>query len=750
MNIIEGLNEKQKEALLNTEGATLVIAGAGSGKTKVLTHKIAYLIDEKGVAPWNILAITFTNKAANEMKERVENLIGLMSNDVWIGTFHAICLRILRKHIEKLGYNSSFSIYDVSEQKTAIKQILKDLDIDSKIITDKYVQAKISNFKNDMKNPEDITVSELDFNMTTVLKIYQFYQKRLKENNAIDFDDIINLTIKLLDENPDVLEEYSEKFRYVLVDEYQDTNKSQFKLVKLFTSKYGNITVVGDNDQGIYSFRGADIQNILDFEKDYKDAKVIKLEQNYRSTKNILDVANAVIKNNESKYDKKLWTESEKGEIVKVNKLHNEYMEARFIADSILTSMRENGYKYSDFAVLYRMNTLSRVIEEIFVQEGIPYKMVGGLKFWDRKEIKDIISYLRLIENPADNIAFSRIINEPKRGIGNTTLDKISRLSMETGLSMYDITKRANEFGMNKLYVLAYDLISTLEMYRNNKNDMSLSRIYKGVLEDTKYMEVLREKAETDDISKNRIENLEELYNSIIEFEKEEADASLQAYLENQVLSSDLETGEETDDTVTLMTLHASKGLEFPSVFLIGLEEGIFPSSKAMLDHKELAEERRLCYVGITRAKEKLNITLSGRRTVYGKSTPSIASRFIKEIPDELAEKNIEELRRETSSYEGKSISFDEFGNSKINYINSDQKFENKFVSADKFLESLKQKKNNGQKYEIGQKVLHKKFGKGDIINIIPESEDRIIEIKFEKVGLKRLMENFIKLEIIE
>ena len=320
MNIIEGLNEKQKEALLNTEGATLVIAGAGSGKTKVLTHKIAYLIDEKGVAPWNILAITFTNKAANEMKERVENLIGLMSNEVWIGTFHAICLRILRKHIEKLGYNSSFSIYDVSEQKTAIKQILKDLDIDSKIITDKYVQAKISNFKNDMKNPEDITVSELDFNMTTVLKIYQFYQKRLKENNAIDFDDIINLTIKLLDENPDVLEEYSEKFRYVLVDEYQDTNKSQFKLVKLFTSKYGNITVVGDNDQGIYSFRGADIQNILDFEKDYKDAKVIKLEQNYRSTKNILDVANAVIKNNESKYDKKLWTESEKGEIVKVNK----------------------------------------------------------------------------------------------------------------------------------------------------------------------------------------------------------------------------------------------------------------------------------------------------------------------------------------------------------------------------------------------------------------------------------------------
>ena len=486
MNIIEGLNEKQKEALLNTEGATLVIAGAGSGKTKVLTHKIAYLIDEKGGAPWNILAITFTNKAANEMKERVENLIGLMSNEVWIGTFHAICLRILRKHIEKLGYNSSFSIYDVSEQKTAIKQILKDLDIDSKIITDKYVQAKISNFKNDMKNPEDITVSELDFNMTTVLKIYQFYQKRLKENNAIDFDDIINLTIKLLDENPDVLEEYSEKFRYVLVDEYQDTNKSQFKLVKLFTSKYGNITVVGDNDQGIYSFRGADIQNILDFEKDYKDAKVIKLEQNYRSTKNILDVANAVIKNNESKYDKKLWTESEKGEIVKVNKLHNEYMEARIIADSILTSMRENGYKYSDFAVLYRMNTLSRVIEEIFVQEGIPYKMVGGLKFWDRKEIKDIISYLRLIENPADNIAFSRIINEPKRGIGNTTLDKISRLSMETGLSMYDITKRANEFGMNKLYVLAYDLISTLEMYRNNKNDMSLSRIYKGVLEDTK------------------------------------------------------------------------------------------------------------------------------------------------------------------------------------------------------------------------------------------------------------------------
>lgn len=742
--MIEGLNDKQQEALLHTTGATLVIAGAGSGKTKVLTTKIAYLINDCMLAPWNILAITFTNKAAKEMKERIESLIGVMAHDVWIGTFHSICLRILRKHIDKLGYTSSFSIYDVSEQKTAIKQILKDLEIESKILTDKYLQSKISNFKNEMKSPSDVEVSPFDINMQTVVKIYEFYEKRLKENNAIDFDDIINLTIKLLKEYPEVKEEYANKFKHVLVDEYQDTNKSQFELIRLFTSTHKNITVVGDNDQGIYSFRGADIQNILDFEKDFDNVKVVKLEQNYRSTKNILDVANAVIKNNESKYDKKLWTNQVDGEIVEVKKLTDEYAEARYIAKNIIESTKEN-YKFKDFAILYRMNTLSRAIEDVFIQEGIPYRVIGGLKFYDRKEIKDIISYLKLLENPSDNIAFSRVINEPKRGIGNTTLDKISKISMETGLSMYDITKRAAEFGLNKLYTQSYEFVQMIEEYRQRKNELSLSRIFEGILRDSGYIKLLEEKSDTDDTAKNRIENLEEFYNVIVEFEKEEAENTLAAFLENLALATDRDTNsedEDTDNVVTLMTLHASKGLEFPTVFLIGVEDGIFPSMKSLNSKEELEEERRLCYVGITRAREKLHITCSGKRTVYGKSTPSLVSRFIKEIPEELANIELETYQDRVNKTKQTTWSFND-------ETNSTKSTNSYFISADKFLENIKTKQTQTNTYIVGQRVLHKKFGEGSIQNIIPEGNDRILEILFDKVGFKRLMESSVKLEII-
>lgn len=742
--MIEGLNDKQQEALLHTTGATLVIAGAGSGKTKVLTTKITYLINDCMLEPWNILAITFTNKAAKEMKERIESLIGVMAHDVWIGTFHSICLRILRKHIDKLGYTSSFSIYDVSEQKTAIKQILKDLEIESKILTDKYLQSKISNFKNEMKNPADVEVSPFDINMQTVVKIYEFYEKRLKENNAIDFDDIINLTIKLLKDYPEVKEEYANKFKHVLVDEYQDTNKSQFELIRLFTSTHKNITVVGDNDQGIYSFRGADIQNILDFEKDFDNVKVVKLEQNYRSTKNILDVANAVIKNNESKYDKKLWTNQVDGEIVEVKKLTDEYAEARYIAKNIIESTKEN-YKFKDFAILYRMNTLSRAIEDVFIQEGIPYRVIGGLKFYDRKEIKDIISYLKLLENPSDNIAFSRVINEPKRGIGNTTLDKISKISMETGLSMYDITKRAAEFGLNKLYTQSYEFVQMIEEYRERKNELSLSRIFEGILRDSGYIKLLEEKSDTDDTAKNRIENLEEFYNVIVEFEKEEAENTLAAFLENLALATDRDTNsedEDTDNVVTLMTLHASKGLEFPTVFLIGVEDGIFPSMKSLNSKEELEEERRLCYVGITRAREKLHITCSGKRTVYGKSTPSIVSRFIKEIPEELANIELETYQDRVNKTKQTTWSFND-------ETNSTKSTNSYFISADKFLENIKTKQTQTNTYIVGQRVLHKKFGEGSIQNIIPEGNDRILEILFDKVGFKRLMESSVKLEII-
>ncbi len=444
-DILEQLNDKQYEAVINTDGPCLVIAGAGSGKTKVLTHKIAYLMNEKNVKPWNILAITFTNKAAKEMKERVEKLVGEASNDMWIGTFHSICVRILRKYIDRIGFESSFIIFDTSDQKTVVKQCLKQLEIDDKLLTDKSVLYEISNAKNEMLEPEQYALrTNGDFRKEKIASVYKLYQSKLKENNAIDFDDIINFTIKIMLENPDVLEYYSDKFRYVLVDEYQDTNKAQFTLITLLAGRHGNITVVGDNDQGIYSFRGADITNILNFEKDFPGSKIIKLEQNYRCTQNILDTANNVIKNNETKYDKKLWTQNDRGDLAKIYRGDTEYDEASYIAEQINHLRRTEKYNYSDFAVLYRMNAQTRSIEDILRREDIPYKIVGGLKFYERKEIKDIIAYLRLIQNTSDNISLSRIINEPKRGIGKTSLENVEALSTQTGVSMYDIIKKAD------------------------------------------------------------------------------------------------------------------------------------------------------------------------------------------------------------------------------------------------------------------------------------------------------------------
>ena len=441
-DILKGLNDKQYEAVVNTEGPCLVIAGAGSGKTKVLTHKIAYLLQEKNVLPWNILAITFTNKAANEMKERIELLVGDKAKDMWVGTFHSICVRILRKFIDRIGFDSSFIIFDSSDQKTLVKRCLKELDIDEKILNDRSCLSEISNAKNDMLEPDAYSAKvHGDYRREKIAEVYEMYQKRLKENNAIDFDDIINYTIKILLENVDVLQYYSDKFKYILVDEYQDTNKSQFTLVTLLASKNGNITAVGDNDQGIYSFRGADIANILNFEKDFPGTKIIKLEQNYRCTGNILNIANAIIKNNEVKYEKKLWTENGEGELPEVYCSDNEYDEGKYIVDKIEELRKKNNYKYSDFAVLYRMNTQSRAIEEILRREALPYKIVGGLKFYERKEIKDIISYLRLVQNPSDNLSLNRIINEPKRGIGKTSLEAVEQTAEQTGTSMYEVIK---------------------------------------------------------------------------------------------------------------------------------------------------------------------------------------------------------------------------------------------------------------------------------------------------------------------
>ena len=765
--LLKGLNDKQYEAVINTEGPCLVIAGAGSGKTKVLTHKIAYLIGEKGVLPWNILAITFTNKAANEMKERIANLVGDVAKDIWMGTFHSICVRILRRFIDRIGFDSSFIIFDTNDQRTLIKNCIKSVGVDDKMFTDRSVLSEISNAKNEMLDPEQYTArANGDFRKEKIALVYDMYQKRLKENNAIDFDDIINYTIRVLMENPDILEYYTDKFKYVLVDEYQDTNKAQFTLVTMLASKHGNITVVGDSDQGIYSFRGADITNILNFEKDFPGTKIIKLEQNYRCTGNILKVANSVIKNNEVTYKKELWTENDVGNLPKVYCASNEYDEGTYITEQIEHLRREEYYKYSDFAVLYRMNTQSRAIEEMLRREGIPYKIVGGLKFYERKEIKDIISYLRLIQNPVDNLSLRRVINEPKRGIGKTSLDKIEELSLNTGVSMYEIIKNADQYGLNRVFINSREFINAIEELRSKKDDMQISELIKETLNKTGYTKALENENTVE--AENRIENLDEFLTVAIEFEEESADNKLSDFLEGITLSSDIDNMEETEESVTLMTLHSAKGLEFPVVFLVGMEEGIFPGYKSISEPKELEEERRLCYVGITRAKEYLFLTRSKQRTIFGSTSCNQPSRFLKEIPEELLDGYEEALEEKQES--------DMFGDSKFSWTYGSRdngsiktyKIDKKepavaatsntnngfmFRTAESFLNSLNKKANNNNvdlsKYKEGVRIFHKKFGEGTISTVEPEGDDLKVDIQFDKVGHKRLMAKFANLEII-
>lgn len=761
-DLIEGLNDRQKEAVISTEGPCLVIAGAGSGKTKVLTHKIAYLISEKYVKPWNIIAITFTNKAANEMKERIQNIIGDAANDLWMGTFHSICVKILRKYIDRIGFDHSFLIFDTSDQKTLIKECLKDLKVDDKLFTDRAVLSEISNGKNEMLEPKDYKIKYAgDFRRETIGNIYELYQQRLKENNALDFDDIINYTIKILTENPDVLEYYTEKFKYVLVDEYQDTNKAQFMLVSILASKYGNITVVGDNDQGIYSFRGADITNILNFEKDFPGTKIIKLEQNYRCTGNILKAANAVIKHNENKYEKKLWTANDEGELPSIYQSEDEYDEASYVVKQINHLKTEEYYKYSDFVVLYRMNSQSRAIEDILRREDIPYKIVGGLKFYERKEIKDIIAYLRLIYNTSDNISLKRIINEPKRGIGKTSLDNIQQISEQNGISMYEVIKNAEQFGLNRVKANADDFINLIEELRTKQNKLSISELIKETLNKSGYTKALE--LENSVEAESRIQNLEEFLTVAIEFEEEFADNTLGEFLENITLSSDIDNVEDAENSVTLMTLHSAKGLEFPTVFLVGLEEGIFPGYKSIGEENALQEERRLFYVGITRAKEHLFLTCAKRRTIFGSTSYNAISRFVKEIPEELLN-GYDEMQKEKveDKFENSDYGW-KYGNreSKVKtYTFETNSYEVKkqapatagfqYRTAESFLSSLNKKDSfDISKYQEGQRVYHKKFGEGTINKVEEEGEDYKIDINFDKVGHKRLMAKFAGLEII-
>lgn len=764
-NLIEGLNDKQKEAVLATEGPCLVIAGAGSGKTKVLTHKIAYLLSEKNVKPWNILSITFTNKAANEMKQRVEKLVGEASQEMWLGTFHSICVRILRRFIDRIGFDTTFLIFDSTDQRTLVKECIKSIGLDDKLFTDRSVLSEISNGKNDMLEPKAYQVKyNGDFRKEKIGEVYELYQKKLKENNALDFDDIINYTIKILTENPDVLEYYTEKFKYVLVDEYQDTNKAQFMLVSILASKYGNITVVGDNDQGIYSFRGADITNILNFEKDFPGSKIVKLEQNYRCTGNILKAANAVIKNNENKYDKKLWTENEEGKLPCIYKAEDEYDEASYIVKQINMLKMEEYLKLSDFVILYRMNSQSRAIEDIFRRENIPYKIIGGLKFYERKEIKDIIAYLRLIFNTSDNLSLKRIINEPKRGIGKTSLDNIQDISDKTGKSMYEIIKYAEQYELNRVKANSMQFVEVIEELRKQVNQIPISELIKLTLNKTGYVKALENENTIE--AESRIQNLEEFLTVAIEFEEQMAENTLAEFLESISLTSDIDNMEESEDTVTLMTLHSAKGLEFPVVFLVGMEEGIFPGYKSIGEIKELEEERRLFYVGITRAMQYLYLTCAKRRTIFGSTSYNQMSRFLKEIPKDLLDGYEEIDNEDNNSFKDSNYGW-EYGTNYAGKVKT-YKFDNvekipevkekvgafQFRTAESFLNSLNKKASDRQvditKYKEGQRIYHKKFGEGTINKIEQEGEDYKLDIQFDKVGHKRLMAKFAELEIIE
>jgi DNA helicase-2/ATP-dependent DNA helicase PcrA len=637
MDLLKGLNKQQKEAVLHTEGPLLILAGAGSGKTRVLTHRIAYLIREKNVPPAGILAITFTNKAANEMKERIGKLLGELSENMWIGTFHSICVKILRRDIEKIGLNRNFVIFDQADQQTVVKSCLKELNLNEKNFPPRSMLEIIGRAKDELIEPERYSrMYASDFRMVKIASIYSLYQKKLRQNNALDFDDIILFTIKLFMENPPVLEFYQRKFRYVLVDEYQDTNTAQYNLVSLLAHSHRNLCVVGDDDQSVYGWRGANIRNILDFEKEFKDCRVIKLEQNYRSTKTILEAANSVIKNNEGRKRKTLWTDNAEGCRVKCFEGDNEHDEAFFIADEIKKLVVYENRKHSDIAVLYRMNAQSRVLEEAFMREGIPYRIFGGLRFYDRKEIKDVIAYLRIIQNPSDDVALKRIINVPKRGIGNTTVENAETAAVRKGCSIFDVISSAE--GVPELQKAAPRLqcfVSLIDGFKASlEQGNEVSDLIGEVIEKTGILEELQEEDSVE--AQTRIENIKELISVALEFESQSGESGLEAFLAHISLVSDVDNLWENDDGVVMMTLHSAKGLEFPVVFIPGMEEGVFPGYRSILDESELEEERRLCYVGITRAKEKLYLTNTRCRTLFGSTAYNRMSRFLGEIPPRL------------------------------------------------------------------------------------------------------------------
>lgn len=736
-NMLDKLNERQKEAVLATEGPVLVLAGAGSGKTTVLVNRIAYMISEKHIRPWNILAITFTNKAAREMKDRIERLLGDTAKDMWIGTFHSVCVRILRSCIDLLGYSRDFVIYDTADTKTVMKECLRELDIDEKSFPVRNVLSIISNAKNDLMDAATFeNVYKSDYRMSIIAKIYYRYQTKLRKNNAVDFDDIILNTVKILSENPDVLSKYQDKFRYILVDEYQDTNNSQYLLINLLAQANRNLCVVGDDDQSIYKFRGANIGNILNFEDDYSDVQKITLDQNYRSTQNILDAANSVISNNKGRMGKSLWTSNGDGNRVYVYTGTNEYDEARYIARQIKKHFDEQG-SFSDCAILYRTNAQSRVIEEMLMRESVPYKVLSGLRFYDRKEIKDIIAYLRVVYNPNDDVSLARIINEPKRKIGNATLEKARNIAREKETSLYDVISHADDYpefktAIKKLLSFSEIIQSLIKL----KDTVTIEELTGRILNDTGYMPALVMEDTTE--SKTRIENLGEFISVITEFEKnEETGNTLGEFLENISLVSDIDGYDENEDSAVLMTIHSAKGLEFPIVFLSGLEEGLFPGMRSMESDDDIEEERRLCYVAITRAKEQLYITKTISRTIHGKTMPTTASRFFKEIP-------VEYLEDKTTLQPKVAKVMQDLG------VRNAAAPKKEVYMTKGFGSSVKSSGSTDySKFKAGDTVEHRTFGRGEILKATPCGNDCILEIQFESIGFKRLMAAFAKVKKI-
>lgn len=726
MDYLQGLNEKQKEGVLHTEGPLLILAGAGSGKTRVITHKIAYLIEEKRVFPSNILAITFTNKAAKEMKERVEGLLKGRVEDIWMGTFHSMCVRILRREIESIGYKRNFSIYDSLDQKTLVKECITEKNLNKETFQEKPIISIISSLKDDMIDPDDyINENYKDYYRRNVGEIYGLYEEKLKKNNALDFDDLILKTVFLLKSDERIREKYQSKFEYIFVDEYQDTNKSQYELIKYLSGKHGNICVVGDEDQSVYGWRGADIRNILNFERDFKGAEVIKLEQNYRSTGNILDVANSIIKNNTERKGKKLWTAKERGQYATLKINFDEKEEANFVTQKVIDLVKEGKYKYGDFVILYRTNAQSRSFEETFIRNSIPYKIVGGLKFYDRKEVKDLIAYLRLIQNPLDDISLRRIINVPKRGIGASTLGKIEKYTSQTGESIYgallDLDKIQGLSGRARNVIKSFTAM--INKFLAMKEIMGVRDFIEEVVYSTGYIKELEEENSVE--SQSRIENLKEFISVAVDFETNYEGGTLEDFLANVSLLSDVDKTDERKDVVTMMTVHGAKGLEFPVVFLVGMEEGLFPISRALDSIHDMEEERRLCYVAVTRAEELLYISYANLRTIYGNTTYSLPSRFLKEIPDDILKICKNDERKEKQEDE---IEYEERTDIK-------NRFEKKV--------------NLKEEIQIGSKVNHKMWGMGTVVQIKKVGGDKEIVVAFENKGLKKLLLSIAPIEFV-